>query len=204
MKKKKDLVLRAAIENGVIKYKDADFKDKIEKFKSVNEFQDIEITFANASSVEFFQHKYYRGYLLPDAAHFYGEKDTEYVHIFVLKKDFLMERIDDNDVKSIPARFRKRCILLSEKRIKVDELGEVQVDENGNEIEHDVIWAYIPSTADLTYQEMKIFIDKVEHRLFADLNGRLGETGDPEEANAIREKSKTQDLINTFDGKEVK
>jgi len=204
-KDNKELKLNCRIQDGKIEYYDFDFRKKIDDFKAGKDGKNINIIFQPADSVEYYQMKFYRGYLLPDVAHFMGEKDSNYVHNFVLKKDFLLVKIDLNDVKSIPARYRARCILLCEQR----DIGDGELK--------DVIWAYIPSTADLTYDEMKVFIEKVEHRLFADLNGRLGEVDEngnvlyneaakqrQDEAGELRDKIATEKVKQEFNGTEVK
>lgn len=160
------LELKGCIENNTIKYKDPDFRKKIEIFKSKNECKDIEIVFLPAFSAEFHQHKFYRGYILNSISHFWGEKNDEMVH-FKLKKMFLRKKITPDCLDEIPRHhYGGKTIFMTEPLDDCDmETGEI--------IKVDKITGYIPSTGCLTYEEFKEFIEKCEEFLIIELNGHI-------------------------------
>lgn len=133
-------------------YLNNDFEKEIHELKDKHEGAWGECTYEIIDKVKYFQHKYYRGFLLPDITFAMGEVDQEQVHI-ELKKDFLFKKIDSGDYNDIPKKHRSRSIIV----VQVVDLA-------------DVVVGYIPSTANLTYKKMKEFIEKCEHRLFVDLN----------------------------------
>lgn len=157
------LKLNAMVIGGKIEYQTKNWQEKVNAFKKSNEGKYIHLQFDNADSPAFFLHKYFRGYLLPDLATAYGEADNEYVHRYLLKKDFLFIPIDKLD--DIPAKHRDRPTIYIK---EID--GKV------------VVQGYSPSTGDITHKEMKEFILKCEHRLFVDMAGHIGMSiSDPEQ-----------------------
>ena len=156
MKNKIELI--GKIKNGELVYNlghDSKF------FFDANEGQDCAITVKlGGDSVAFWQHKYYRGYLLPHVASESYDSDDMYAH-FMLKKRFLLEQVDG--IHEVPKKYIDRCILIS--------------DEGG------YVLAYIPSTGDLTYSEMNNYIVKVEGLMLDYMTGLQAE------AEAARKKA---------------
>lgn len=135
----------------VINYDDQFFKNKIDSFKQKNENHRILVRFEVIDKPEYYLHKYYRGFLLPDLAKAIGEVDTNYVHI-QMKKRFLYEKVEQ--LSEVPTRYRSRCnYFIEEKNGKSELVG------------------YTPSTGDIPHQNMKDYIQKVEHVLFVDVGG---------------------------------
>ena len=159
MKNISKIELKAEVIDGRIQYRDIDYTKKIHKFKEQNEGEKINVTIEKYETPEYFQHKYYRGYLLPDVAKAYGERDTEYVHRFELKKDFALIPVDS--AEDIPQKYKSKCVVYVQD-VEID--GEIKTRVAG----------YSKSCADMTYDEMKEYILKVEHRLFVDLSGHIG------------------------------
>lgn len=120
-------------------YYDRGASEKIRKFMDSHDGQDVDIIYEAHDGVQYFQHKYYRGYVLTAIAEAQGEKDVDYLHEFVLKQEFL--KIPVNDWRDIPPRHRKGA------RVIMD--GEKVV-------------AYVSSTACLNYEEMKAYILRCE------------------------------------------
>ena len=154
--------LTGLIVSGAIIYDDETWKSKLNKFKQANEGGRVTIDFINSDSPAHGLHRYFRGYLLPDIATAYGERDTEYVHRYILKKDFLFMPIESLD--EIKGRHRDRpTIYVKEINEKITVVG------------------YAPSTGDISHEDMKEFVLKCEHRLFIDLAGHIGQSVSGEE-----------------------
>ena len=141
---------------GKINYHNPDFENDFQDMKLDNEGTWGECVYEIVDKAQYFQHKYYRGFVLPDITFAMGEISQDNIHI-ELKKEFLFRKVDGN-YESIPKKHRSRCIIVTQVADIVDE-----------------IVGYIPSTANLTYNEMKEFIDKCEHRLFVDLQDTFRE-----------------------------
>ena len=165
--KKNELKLIFSIENGTIKYHDRDFKIKIDEFKRRNDLKKGEVIFTILDGPEYFQHKYFHGYVLPSIADAQGEKDLSYLKEYVLKQEFLFVAV--NDLREIPSRHRARARIIQ--RETVDDNGEITIKVIG----------YVPSTTTLTYDEMKAFIIKCE-----EIRDGLIDWEMPEEARQYR------------------
>ena len=165
MKKQYKLKTRAEIIDGSISYQSIKDRDKLRDFLRSSEGHSIDITIEIADSPEYFQHKYYRGYLVPDVAFNSSEVDNDYIHE-LLKKRFLFKHV--SELKEIPNKYRKRCIRY------VNQESE--------------LIGYTPSTANLTYKEMKEYILKVEMFL-SKMGGHLGDNCNLKDAKECRNKA---------------
>lgn len=207
-KKSNKIILDAYIQNGVIQYYDTDYKKKWDEFKVHNDNQRISLTLENADKPEHYLYKYYWGFLLPDLTFHFGEKNTARIHL-IMKRQFLM--INATTFDEIPKKYFKKGVF----RVTYDDIMNL---ENGDLdtfvghikgiiiIEHEgELFGYIASNSDISHQEMQDYITKVEHHLFVDLQGRIGEEGrDPKEAKKLRDKGFQQtDLEKTFSGEDV-
>lgn len=112
-------------------------------------------------SVAYHQHKFYRGYLIPPIAEAAFDGDEFQAHI-EMKKRFLFREI--HEYGEIPRKHQSRCIPVW--RITPD--GE------------EVLIGYLPSTGDLTKDEMRDYIQRVEK--FSDEMGMYALTGEGIEA----------------------
>lgn len=129
-------------QNGVMQFSNTALK-RLAKFRNANILKNGEVTLEIADRPEYYQHKYYRGWVLPFIAESQCEQDLTYLHEFVLKREFLYFEI--NDLKDIPEKHRRRCRVVTK---------EIEGKEK--------VVAYIPSTAILTFEEMKKFIEQTE------------------------------------------
>lgn len=166
--KKNEIKFIFSIENGVIKYHDHDFKIKLDEFKKRNDIKKGEVVFTILDGPEYFQHRYFHGYVLPSIADAQGEKDLSYLKEYVLKQEFLFVAV--NDLREIPSRHRARARIIQ--RETVDDNGEITVK----------IIGYVPSTTTLTFDEMKAFIVKCE-----EIRDGLIDWEMPEEARQYRD-----------------
>jgi len=132
------------IENGTLRYSDKEAKEKFVAFMEKHNLKKFEVVFTIVDTPEYFQHKYFHGYILPVIAEGQGEKDLVYLKEYVLKQEYLFTPV--NDLREIPSRHRSRARIIQ--REHVDEHGEVTVN----------IIGYVPSTTTLTFDEMKAFI----------------------------------------------
>lgn len=146
--RKNELKLTFTIDNGTIKYHSTDYKSQLDEFKKRNDFKKGEVIFSILDGPEYWQHKYFHGYVLPSIAEGQGEKDLSYIKEYVLKQEFLFVAV--NDLKDIPARHRSRARIIQ--RETVDSDGAISVK----------IIGYVPSTTTLNFEEMKSFIVKCE------------------------------------------
>lgn len=149
---KNKIKLDAVINENRIVYLDS-YNEKINDFKLANEGHKVAVTIEIADSPEYYQHKYYRGYLLPDVTFNESEVDADYVHDFILKPMFLKRKV--NDHREIPKKYWGHCRVLMQ---WTDVVG------------------YIPSTGKLTYREMREYIENVELYL-SKIGGHLGDSG---------------------------
>lgn len=191
-KAKIDLSFEADIKNRTIHYHSRNYKEQIEKLKEENEGRLLEVNFKIIDGPAYYCHKYYRGYLLPEITSAYGERDQAKVHM-ILKRDFLYMNIESGQIADIQKKYvRQGIYLISEEKIfnLINEniyfsliRGCVIVTNTQGDLK-----GFIPSTADITHKDMKEFILKVEHRLYVEMNGRMGEVTDADEANEYRKK----------------
>lgn len=122
------------IEGGELLFKTADYS-RIKGFTGEHDGKDVEVSYVVPDGVRYWQHKYYRGFVLPDIAEGMGEADAEYLHEFVLKREFLT--IPVADYREIPPRHHKG--------VRIIMAGEQVV-------------AYVPSMAALNFDEARAFI----------------------------------------------
>jgi hypothetical protein len=145
---KTKLTLTATIENGKIKYKSDKATDKLNKFKDENNLKDVDVSFEIIDHPQYWQHKYFHGFVLPQICMGMGESNLDYVCEFVLKEQLLFVSIESE--RDIPSKHSSRCRIISERHI--DSNGEVKTKLLG----------YIPSRSVLTFKEYKDFIIKCE------------------------------------------
>jgi hypothetical protein len=141
------LTLTATIENGKIKYKSDKSENKINKFKAENNFKEVEISFEIIDYAQYWQHKYFHGYVLPQIAMGQGESNLDYV-CEILKEEFLFVQVEN--MRDIPSKHISKCRTVTEKII--DANGEIKTRFVG----------YVPSRSTLTFKEYKNFIIKCE------------------------------------------
>jgi hypothetical protein len=141
------LTVTASIENGKIKYKSDKSEEKINKFKDDNNFKEVEISFEIIDHPQYYQHKYFHGYVLQQIAMGQGESNLDVV-CESLKQEYLFVEIDS--MKDIPSKHIGKCRTISERVI--DANGEVKLRFLG----------YVPSRSTLTFKEYKDFIIKCE------------------------------------------
>jgi len=122
-------------------------REKLNTFCVHYNGKEIHISYEVIDRALYYQHKYYRGFLLLDVSEACGERDLEYVHEKILKRQFLY--FDIYDISQIPKYHRK----------------DVQIYLSSD----NVVVGYVPSTGVLTFEEMKTYILKVENFLFMDL-----------------------------------
>jgi len=141
------LTLTATIENGKIKYKSDKSENKLSKFKDDNNFKDVDISFEIIDRPQYWQHKYFHGFVLPQIAMGMGESNLDYLCEMVLKQQLLFVPIESE--RDIPKRHIGKCRTVS----KVQYL-------DGEEII--ITIGYVPSRSTLTFKEYKEFILKCE------------------------------------------
>lgn len=194
------LELNAWVGNHRFVFKNEDrAKKDMQKFFEHNEGRRVHIMYDAQSEVEHHQHRFYWGYLLPDITFAMGEKDEYYVHV-LLKRDFLYRPVESGKIEDIPKKYFRNGIFM----IGEDKLADL---ENHRGIpfslihgviivtgKDDSLRGYIPSNADLTYDEKEEYHRKCEDRLMLDLNNHLGvKSGQQQEAMEVRELSMGED-----------
>lgn len=151
------------IKDGKIEYVDWD-KDTFEEFKRINEGKTGILTLEIIKSeIEYYQLKYYWGYLVKPLAMQSFDNDSEKAHWF-LKERFLFYKCDNED--EIPSSHRKRC-------------AKYFYNVDGKNI----FIGYVRSLSTLKHDEMDEYILKVENYLMD-----LGLLGIDSEGKKIREK----------------
>lgn len=116
-------------------------------FENEGKFYEVVVTLIK-DPAQYFQHKHYRGHLLPMIAKESYDGILAKAH-YELKKMFLIRYA--TDWKEIPKKHWDRITILT--RTKVDaETGE----------EYEEMYGYLPSTAKLSKAEFKEYIEKVE------------------------------------------
>ena len=144
--------ITANIVGDSIDYTSMSKRSELREFIKSNSGKSINIKIEVIDSPAYFQHKYYRGQLVPDIAHNESEVDVYTTHEELKKKliRFKVETWGD-----IPSKYRSKCS---------------RFEDKNNEK-----W-YTPSTADLTYKEMREYILNVEKYLDK-IGGHLGDCG---------------------------
>ena len=158
-----------------VEIKNNGFKVESEKLKSLNG-QTVEVIVIPYETPEYWQHKYYRGYLLPAIAEAVGERETSCVHLF-LKAKYLLEKI--NNIEEIPKAQLRRGIYIA----KLDEIlnmsmkltqyitGAVIVSDREEQL-----CGYIPSLALITPEKINEFLYNCEKTL-VHVGGSLDKEG---------------------------
>ena len=103
-------------------------------------------------SIKWYMHKYYRGYLLPAITDGMGETNTQYVHDFILKPEWIERStgkryLQYDNYNDIPAKYTK------------DGGANIYRFNNGNS------YAVLPSMSTFTIAEAKEFLHFCEHVL---------------------------------------
>lgn len=148
VKTSKVLLLNGQVLGGKISYTDDKANERFQEFKRMNDGAFITVIYEAQDAVQYFQHKYFHGYVLPQIAEAMGDKDLPHVKEFVLKEQGLMYRVDS--LRDIPRKHAVRCRIIS--REYVDEDGEIKSRVVG----------YVPSTSVVGYKRMKEFIEWCE------------------------------------------
>ena len=134
-----------------------ELRELIEKNEGRRGIREIRI---EEDSVKYYQHKYYRGYLLPPIARECFDGDEFKTHI-EMKKRFLWREV--KEYQEIPRKHRDRCIPVW------------KITEDGEEL----LIGYLPSTGDLTEREMREYIILVEQFSFDMAMNTIPEEGIP-------------------------
>jgi hypothetical protein len=165
------------IKSGVFTYSEQDWKDKLDEFKLNHEGKKARVSLEIIDGPGWHSHKWYRGYLMPDIALSMGEGNVHYVHM-MLKRDFLYT--DCCGVEEIPKKYCKKGLYpvsdynllnLNSTDYPYSMIKGIIISYN----EEGGVEGYIPSTSDLSYEDMKEYILKCENRLFIDLSGHIQE-----------------------------
>lgn len=143
-------------------------EEKLAKFNG----QTVEVIIIPQDSTEYYQHKYYRGFVLPAIADALGEKDASTIHIF-LKAKYLISPI--YSVDEIPRKQLRRGIYIA----KLEDILQMKLQMTqyitGAIICYDreeTICGYIPSLALISPDAMDAYISKCESFL-AEVGGSL-------------------------------
>jgi hypothetical protein len=153
-------------ENGKVTHETKEWREKLIAFANKNRGKKGIVTYrVSDTDAEIWQHKYYRGYLLPPIAKECFGDDLLSAHD-ALKEKFLFYKL--NNENDIQARFRRRCNKYYYQKNDAESTGRVFV-------------GITPSTGDLTAEEFNEFLKKVELFGIEYANLKLDETG-----NAIR------------------
>lgn len=153
------LIAFGKIQNDKLIYYNPEFHKIFSDFKLCKEDKEFELIISIVDTPKYFQHKYYRGKLLPAITKHSGEYDNYKQHI-LLKSEFLYEEIDD--IKDIPTNQKESGIFIIQKSdLNSERLAKypcslikgiiLVMDENK-------LVGYIKSTSKLTYDEMKKYI----------------------------------------------
>jgi hypothetical protein len=171
----KKFTITGSVREGTMEMDSELFAKKMKSFLKSAEGHDVSVTYEVVDTPEYWQHKYFHGYLLRDIAEAQGEVDLWYLKHMVLKSKFLFHIVGAHD--EIPSRYKKNCRIIT---------NIVPDETNG---EHEIIVGFIPSLADLTYDDMRDFIIKCEFLLFEDLQGHLGCGSNKQEALDFRRRA---------------
>jgi hypothetical protein len=158
------IIGKIKIKNGKIVYID-NFIEQIAELKKVDGIENREgeiIIDFKEKDVRWYQHKYYRGYVLPPIAEKAFNGRLRRAHL-EMKRQFLYVPICDLD--DIPEKHMDKCIIDS----------TITKDENGNKTT--TINGYLPSMGSITHKEAAEFILKCEAFLFEFLEGAIEREG---------------------------
>ena len=122
-------------------------KNKIRDFRKKHLNMNCDIIFVPYNEAEYWMHKYFHGFVLPDICEGMGERNDHWIRGH-LKEKFL--RFPIESMEDIPRRHAKKCQIIER---------EV-MDEKGNSYRRVV--AYIPSLSSISYDEYSAFIKKCE------------------------------------------
>jgi hypothetical protein len=121
--------------------------EKIREFRQKHLNMNCDIIIVPYNEAEYWMHKYFHGFVLPDICEGMGERNDYWIRSH-LKEKFL--RFPINSSEEIPRRHAKKCQVIER---------EV-MDENGSAYRRVV--AYIPSLSSISYDEYAAFIKKCE------------------------------------------
>jgi hypothetical protein len=158
------IIGRIKIKDGKIKYLD-NFLDQIAEIKKVDGIEGREgemIIDFKEKDVRWYQHKYYRGYILPPIAEKAFNGRLRRAHL-EMKRQFLYMPIHDLD--DIPEKHMDRCVI------------DTVTIKNENGQSETIINGYMPSMAKITQKEAADFILKCEAFLFEFLEGAIEKEG---------------------------
>lgn len=135
-------------DKGLVEF-EIDYRPSFRDWKELHKGKHGYLTYSIVEShAEFYQHKYYRGYLLDPYAAACYDGDTAKAHR-ELKEKYLF--VECNDPAQVPKRVRARAREYYE-RFQVKETGQVLT----------MMVGYTPSTGDITRKEFRDYILKVE------------------------------------------
>lgn len=140
-------------ESGKFEYS-GEYQKALEIFKRSNPGREGILTYTiKSGNVEYWQHKYYRGYLLPQIADFSFDGELDKAHEY-LKEQFLFIKCDQSEIKH-------------------NKINKYFYQVDGKQI----FIGYTPSTSELKVEEMNDFIRRVEAFGFENCNLVLDKTG---------------------------
>lgn len=184
---KSNLTLKGKIQNNKLVYLTENREKLIEKFKADNEGSDFEMKLEAYDSAIHGQYKHIWGTLYPDIAHAEGERDIYKTH---LKMKTRFNYINCSSADEIPQKYlRKQHSFISKhKLLDLDYIGYfIRFIQGTIIVESDgALDGYIIGLSVMSYQELDEYIKQLEHYLYVDLSGRLGETSSNEEAKASK------------------
>jgi hypothetical protein len=126
-----------------------DYKDMLNEFRDFNRNKKgVVIYRIDPETTQHYQHKYYRGYLVPPLARESFSDDESDAHDY-LKEKFLFFPV--KKTSDIPEKYRSRC----------NKYYHYTFDKETGEEKRTIV-GFTPSTGDLTKDEFKQYIKKVE------------------------------------------
>lgn len=184
---KLELTLKGKIQNGKLVYLTENREKLVEKIKADNEGSDFEMKFGAYDSAIHGQYKHIWGTLYPDIAATEGERDIYKIHL-KMKTRFCY--INCTTAGEIPKKYlrKQHSFINKSKLLDIDYIGyfirfiqgTIIVEDNGE------LGGYIIGLSVMSYQELDEYIKQLEHYLYVDLSGRMGDATSPEEAKASK------------------
>lgn len=169
----------AVDDSGKVSHESKDWKERLIEFARRNKGKKGVVTYrVSDTDVEIWQHKYYRGYLLPPIARECFGDDLQAAHD-ALKEKFLFYKLNSED--EILPRFRRRC-------------NKYFFFQNDDQNKRRVFLGITPSTGDINGDEFNTFIKKVEMFGIEFANLKLDETGNAIRTFAASEVSKDEQI----------
>jgi hypothetical protein len=142
----------------VFNYKDKDWRDKLDKFKSKNMDSQVDISFEVVDSAIHGQFKYLWGELYPAIMATGEETDVYKIH---LKMKTMFNYISCSHADEIPPKYLKgdKSFVNKSKLVNLDSIG--------------YLIRFIRGTIIVSYEELQSYIKSVENYLFIDLSGSM-------------------------------